>query len=200
MNLIRLPGQAGIGMLTPFGRRDAGRASTLTRVLPARQRRAGLNLASSGLWGFVGTVVLTGLMASTQGLGLTRMSLPFMLGTMFTPDRDRAKLIGFVVHLLNGWWLALVYAATFQRWRRATWWLGAGIGLVHGLFVLVTVMPLLPGLHPRMASEQRGPTPTRQLEPPGFLGLNYGRRTPLSVLLAHLVYGAILGAFYELKR
>ena len=52
---------------------------------------------------------------------------------------------------------------------------------------------------PRMASEQDGPTPTKQLEPPGFMALNYGRRTPLSVILAHLVYGGISGAFYELK-
>ena len=50
-----------------------------------------------------------------------------------------------------------------------------------------------------MASEQRGPTPTRLLEPPGFLGLNYGERTPISVMLAHLVYGGILGAFYRVK-
>ncbi|HEX5506838.1 MAG TPA: hypothetical protein VFW96_29765 [Thermomicrobiales bacterium] len=199
-NLTRYPGQARTGGKPPIGNPTAEVEAAASRALPARGRRAGLNLASSGLWGFVGTVVLTGLLAGSQGLGLTRMSLPFMLGTMFTPDRDRAKLVGFFVHLLNGWWLALIYAAAFQRWRRATWWLGAGIGLVHGLFVLVTVMPLLPGLHPRMASEQRGPTPTRQLEPPGFLALHYGRRTPLSVLLAHLVYGAVLGAFYEVRR
>lgn len=159
-----------------------------------------MNMSSSGLWGFVGTVVLTGLMSASQRLGLTRMSLPFMLGTMFTPNRERAQVVGFLVHLLNGWWLALVYAAAFQSWRRATWWLGALIGLVHGLFVLTTIMPLLPGIHPRMASEQQGPTPTRQLEPPGFMGLNYGRRTPVTVLIAHLVYGGILGAFYRLKR
>ncbi len=165
----------------------------------AAHRSHAPNLASTGFWSFVGTVVLTGWMSSSQGLGLTRMSLPFMLGTMFTPDRDRAKVIGFSVHLLNGWWLSLIYAGAFESWRRATWWLGAGIGLVHGLFVLLVVMPMLPGLHPRMASEQRGPTPTRQLEPPGFLGLNYGRRTPLSVLSAHLIYGAILGAFYRVK-
>ena len=41
-------------------------------------------------------------------------------------------------------------------------------------------LPLIPGLHPRMASEYQGPTPTRQLEPPGFLALNYGRPTPIS--------------------
>jgi hypothetical protein len=65
--------------------------------------------------------------------------------------------------------------------------------------VLTAALPTLPGLHPRMASEQRGPTPTRQLEPPGFLALNYGRRTPLSVVLAHLLYGGILGAFYRVR-
>jgi uncharacterized membrane protein YagU involved in acid resistance len=159
-----------------------------------------MNWRSSTLWGFVGTVLLTGLMSGSEGLGLTRMSLPFMLGTMFTADRDRAKLLGIGVHLFNGWLLALIYAAAFQSWRRADAWLGAAIGLVHGSFVLLVVMPLLPGLHPRMASEQRGPEPTRQLEPPGFLALNYGRRTPLSVILAHLVYGGILGAFYRLPR
>ncbi|HEY3111918.1 MAG TPA: hypothetical protein VGL23_24405 [Chloroflexota bacterium] len=159
-----------------------------------------MNWRDGLLWGFAGTVVLTGLMSGSQGLGLTRMSMPFMLGTMITPDRDRAKLVGSLVHLVNGWWLAAIYAAAFRSWRRASWWLGAGIGLVHGLFVLLVVMPLLPGLHPRMASEQRGPTPTRQLEPPGFLALNYGRRTPLSVLLAHVSYGAVLGAFYRLDE
>jgi hypothetical protein len=151
------------------------------------------------LWGFVGTVVLTGLMSASQAFGLSRMSIPFMLGTMVTPDRDRAKLVGFGLHLANGWGFALVYAAAFRSWHRATWWLGAGIGLVHALFVLVAALPMLPGLHPRMASEQQGPTPTRQLEPPGFLALHYGRRTPLVVILAHLAYGAILGAFYRLR-
>ena len=95
-----------------------------------------MNWRGSTLWGFVGTVVLTSLMSGSQGLGLTRMSLPYMLGTMFTPDRDRAKLVGFLVHLVNGWLFALIYAAAFESWRRATWWLGALIGLVHGLFVL----------------------------------------------------------------
>ena len=157
-----------------------------------------MNLPSCLLWGFVATIVLTTLMAASQGLGLSRMGIPFMLGTMFTPNRDRAKVVGFAIHLVNGWLFALVYALAFESWGRATWWLGAGIGLVHGLAVLVAVMPLLPGLHPRMASENQGPEPTRALEPPGFLALNYGRRTPVISLVAHLVYGAILGGFYRL--
>src|SRR6266540_4353749 len=126
-----------------------------------------MNRAGAVLWGFVATVILTGFMSASQSLGLTRMNLPFMLGTMFTSDRDRAKLLGFGVHALNGWAFAFVYAAAFQSWRRAGVVRGGLIGLVHGLFVLLVGMSVLPGLHPRMASEQRGPTATRQLEPPG---------------------------------
>jgi uncharacterized membrane protein YagU involved in acid resistance len=158
-----------------------------------------VNGAGALLWGFVGTVVLTGLQSASQGLGLTRMSLPFMLGTLVTADRDRAKIVGFVLHALNGWLFAFLYAAAFESGRRASIQRGALIGLVHGLFVLLVGMPLLPGLHPRMAGEQRGPTATRQLEPPGFLALHYGRRTPIAVLIAHVVYGIILGAFYRTR-
>lgn len=159
-----------------------------------------MNVRGTALWGFVGTVVLTGFMAGSQALGLTRMNLPFMLGTMTTPNRDRAKVAGFFMHLINGWLFAALYAAAFQSWRRSTWWLGAGVGLVHSLFVLLAGMPFLPSFHPRMATEQQGPTPTRHLEPPGYLALNYGKQTPFSIVLAHLAYGGILGAFYRLKR
>lgn len=156
-----------------------------------------MNWGSWLVWGFAATVVLTSIMAAGQGMRLTRMNLPYMLGTMVTPNRDRAKLAGVVVHLFNGWVFALVYAAAFEQWGRATWWLGAAIGLVHVAFVLTAGMKLLPGLHPRMASETHGPSVTRQLEPPGFLGLNYGVRTPIAAVLAHLVFGGVLGAFYR---
>jgi hypothetical protein len=151
------------------------------------------------LWGFVGTVILTTMMAASQGLGLSRMSIPYILGTMFTANRDRAMVIGVAVHMVNGWLFALVYAAAFESLGRAGWILGAAAGLLHGLFVLVVGLPMLPGLHPRMASERHGPTPTRQLQPPGFLGLHYGRQTPAITLLAHVVYGAILGMFYGVR-
>jgi hypothetical protein len=159
-----------------------------------------MNLPSILLWGFAATVVLSIMMAGAQSLGFTRMSIPFLLGTMLTPSRDRAMLTGLLLHIVNGWLFALLYALAFESWQQATWWLGAGIGLVHGLFVLAVGMPIVPAMHPRMVSEYFGPTPNRRLQPPGFLALNYGRRTPLVALTSHLVYGAILGAFYQLAR
>ena len=156
-----------------------------------------MNWTSWLLWGFAATVVLTTLTAAGQGLGLTRMSLPYLLGTIVTPHRDRAKIAGFGIHLLNGWIFSLVYVMAFHQWQGPAAWKGAAIGVVHAAFVLTVGMKMLPGLHPRMAGEAHGPTVVRQLEPPGFCALNYGTTTPVAVLLAHVVFGAILGYFYK---
>jgi uncharacterized membrane protein YagU involved in acid resistance len=157
-----------------------------------------MNWGSWLLWGFVSTVVLTFIIAGSQGLGMTRMNLSYLLGTIFTPDRDRAKLVGILVHFANGWIFSLIYIAAFHAWGMATWWLGALTGLVHTTFVLTVAMPVLPSMHPRMANEEYGPTIVRQLEPPGFLALHYGIQTPISMVIAHIIFGAILGAFYDL--
>jgi uncharacterized membrane protein YagU involved in acid resistance len=148
------------------------------------------------LWGFAGTIVLTTIMAGSQGLGMTRMNIPYILGTMVTPNRDRAKVLGVLMHVLNGWAFSLVYVVAFHLWDGATWWKGALIGLVHATFVLAAAMPALPGLHPRMASESRGPTVVRQLEPPGFFALHYGIQTPIWILVGHVAFGVVLGVFY----
>ena len=156
-----------------------------------------MNVGSWLLWGFAATVVLTTLMAGSQGIGMTRMNIPYLLGTMFTASRDRAKVLGVVLHLINGWIFSLVYVLAFHAWGGPSWWKGVAIGFVHASFALAVGMPALPGLHPRMAGEQRGPTVVRQLEPPGFLALHYGVRTPVSVVLAHVVFGIILGTLYR---
>jgi len=158
-----------------------------------------MNLPSILLWGFGATIVLTTLTIGGQSLGLTRIDIPFIVGTMFTPNRDKAKVIGVVAHIINGWIFALVYALFFENVHAPSLWLGAIIGVVQGIFVSTVLLPVLPGVHPRMVSEYRGPEPTRLLEPPGFLAINYGHNTPLVLLLAHGVYGAILGAFYLLR-
>ncbi|MGD8377705.1 MAG: hypothetical protein PVF68_16350 [Acidobacteriota bacterium] len=150
------------------------------------------------LWGFIATSVQTGLEAGSQRLGLSRISIPFVLGTVFTANRDRAALIGFGTHLLNGWLVSLLYAAVFRSLGENDPWIGLILGVVHGLLTLLVVAPLLPAVHPRMASEHQAPDPRRTLEPPGWLALNYGRWTALSTLAGHAVFGVILGSFYHL--
>jgi uncharacterized membrane protein YagU involved in acid resistance len=158
-----------------------------------------MNWQSWLLWGFVGTVVLTLLLDGSQRLGMTRVNLPYLLGTMLTPNRDRAKMMGVMLHFVNGWVFSLIYVAAFNSWGAPRIWLGVAAGFIHACFVLTTGLPILPALHPRMANEQYGPTVVRQLEPPGFLGLHYGVRTPISIIAAHLIFGLILALFYKVK-
>jgi hypothetical protein len=146
-------------------------------------------------FGFAATVVLTTIMVAAQLAGFSRMDLPMMLGTMFVEDPDRARVVGFFIHLFNGQVFALMYTAAFALLGRATWWLGALFGLIHGLAALTLIVPFLPAVHPRMASEREGPDLRSVLEPPGLLGLNYGRETPAFALVAHVVFGTMLGIF-----
>ncbi|HEX9162004.1 MAG TPA: hypothetical protein VF980_09900 [Thermoanaerobaculia bacterium] len=158
-----------------------------------------MNFPSIVLWGFAATFVLTTIILAGQSLGWTRIDMPFIIGTMFTADRDRAKIVGYALHTINGWWFAIIYALFFQELHRATWWLGLIMGTMQGFVVVVALLPLLPGIHPRMVSDSRGPEPTRLLEPPGVLATNYGRTTPLITVAAHAVYGLVLGMFYTLR-
>ncbi len=113
-----------------------------------------MSLGSWLLWGFLATLAVSILLDGSQALGLTRMNLPYMMGTLFTPDRDRAKVYGFLFHVLNGWLFSLLYVLIFESLQRATWWIGAIIGLGHAFVLLAVVVSLMPGFHPRMASER----------------------------------------------
>jgi hypothetical protein len=151
-------------------------------------------------WLFAGvtaTLAQLFLEVATQQMRLTRMSLPYLLGTMYTENRSRAKLIGFANHVANGLLFALAYIALFHYLGIAKWWLGGLTGLAQAGFVLLVGLPLVSEVHPRMASERQGPTIRRQLEPPGFLALNYGPRTPLAIVVSHVLFGAILGSLYR---
>jgi hypothetical protein len=144
--------------------------------------------------GFIGTVVLTSGLRLAQETGMTRMDLPLLLGTVFTDHRSRANVIGYAVHFVNGLLFALLYYAVFRAVGHAGWLFGLALGAVHALFAggaLVGV--LLPAIHPRMGTPWSDAEETPLLEPPGFMLENYGSRTALGNLLAHLAYGAIVG-------
>ncbi len=126
------------------------------------------------------------------------MNLPYLIGTFVSAQRERAKVYGFLINLVNGWVFSIFYVLIFEARHMTNWWFGALLGLAHALVVLTLGMSLMPGIHPRMASEHDGLNANRQLEPPGFMALNYGIQTPISVFLAHAAFGAILGSLYHL--
>jgi hypothetical protein len=145
------------------------------------------------VFGLVATTLLTISLTGLQLLGRSRLDLPLMLGSIFVTDPDGARVAGFGVHLVVGQAFAVFYAAGFTVLDRATWWLGAVFGLLHAVVALTVLVPLLPAIHPRMASERAGPNSSATLEPPGPLALNYGIATPAVTVAAHVVYGLVLG-------
>jgi hypothetical protein len=144
--------------------------------------------------GFVATVVLTTTLRMADELGLTRMDIPFLLGTVITANRARAKAVGYGLHFVSGLVFAFIYGAILIVLDATQWWWGALLGLAHALFFGTAILNvLLPLIHPRMGTSLSAANSTPLLEPPGFMLINYGRGTPIVTILAHMAYGAIIG-------
>ena len=151
--------------------------------------------------GFVGTLVLTTVLRTASEFHLTRMDLPFLLGTAITADRSRAKALGYLAHFVMGQIFALGYYGLFLALDRHDWWLGAVFGLGQGLFAgTVLINVLLPLAHPRMGTPFSDAGTVALIEPPGFMARNYGLQTPAVSLFAHVAYGTIIAVFLTLAR
>ncbi len=149
--------------------------------------------------GFAGTLVLTTVLRAASEASLTRIDLPFLLGTAFTSDRRRAKALGYLLHFVVGQLFAFGYLGLFTAIGRSGWVLGAVFGLAHGLFSMTALVNvLLPVVHPRMGSTYTAAGSSPLLEPPGFMMRNYGARTPQITLVAHIAYGALVGGLVSL--
>ena len=144
-------------------------------------------------WGFIGTLVMTSLMFAAQNFGWSRLNMPYLLGSFFTGARREANVLGFMLYMLGGWLFAFLYYLIFSVVGAADLWIGALAGFLHAVLLLTLALPMLSYVHPRIASEFDGPDARKVLEPPGFLGLHYGYRTPLVLLVAQTSYGLILG-------
>ncbi len=150
--------------------------------------------------GFVGTLVLTTGLRAASELRLTRIDLPFLLGTAFSRNRIRAKALGYGLHFVAGEAFAFVYYGIFLVIDERGALLGALFGLLHALFASTALVNiLLPAVHPRMGSPHTAADSSPLLEPPGFLMRNYGPSTPVVNVIVHILYGAIVGAFVSLS-
>lgn len=135
--------------------------------------------------GFVGTLGLTTVLRTASEHHLTRMDLPFLLGTVVTVDRAPAKAIGYAAHFGFGLVFALGCYGLSAAIGRHDWWLARCSGLGESPFagtVLVNVLP--PLVHPRMGTPLSDAGTAALLDPPGFMLRNYGLQTPVISLAA----------------
>ena len=151
-------------------------------------------MSSALAGGVIGTLAMTTIIKAATERGVTRMDLPLLLGTVVTENRRKARAIGYAFHFVLGVAFAEAYGGFFEIVGHASWRLGALVGALHAIFTAtVLVSVLLPVVHPRMATPDTAANEITLIEPPGFLMLNYGRSTFLVTLVAHVVYGALVG-------
>src|SRR6056297_1065315 len=143
------------------------------------------------VWGLLATGFMTTVLEGAHLAGFTRLSLPFLFGTFVTGRRRSAVIWGYILYLLGGWLFAVLYVLVFASLGSA-WWIGLITGLAHGLFLVTVFLPLLPYVHPRIATDYDGPSALRRLQPPGLFGINYGISTPVVTVLAQSMFGLIM--------
>ena len=156
-------------------------------------------IASALAGGVIGTLALATIIKAATELGVTRMDVALLLGTAVTDNRRKARALGYIFHFVLGIAFAEAYGGFFAIVGHASWRLGALLGALHAIFTAtVLVSVLLPVVHPRMATADTAANEITLIEPPGFLMLNYGRSTFLVTLVAHIVYGALVGLIVRL--
>lgn len=136
--------------------------------------------------GMVGSIVMVLLMWMARTFMGMHINLSMMLGTMFLPMGMGAWIMGFIMHLIIGGIIGIIYAWGFERvTHKAGWTVGLGFSVIHAIIAGI-FMGMIPVIHPRIP-----PMPA-----PGFFLLNMGMMGIIGLFVMHMIYGAIVGAMY----
>jgi uncharacterized membrane protein YagU involved in acid resistance len=116
-----------------------------------------MNLFNAILSGLAGTLVMTALMYMAPAMGMPKMDIIGMLGTMFTPNQGTARLMGIIAHFMMGAVFAIIYALLWGLGIGSPIWLwGVIFGAGHGVVAMLT-MPMMVKMHPRPTRMDSGP-------------------------------------------
>ncbi len=137
-----------------------------------------MSIVGAVVAGVVGTFVMTLLMKAAPMMGMPKMDIIGMLGSMFSEDEGTATIIGLVVHFMMGIVFAIVYALAWSVGIGSVSWLwGAIFGVIHAVVVIGT-MPMMMRMHPRPPSMEAGPM------------------TMAGQLMGHIVFGIVVALTY----
>ena len=69
-----------------------------------------MNIFGAIIAGLLGTLVMTLLMVMAPRMGMPKMDIIGMLGTMFTASEGTARVLGALAHFMMGVIFAIIYA------------------------------------------------------------------------------------------
>jgi uncharacterized membrane protein YagU involved in acid resistance len=137
-----------------------------------------MNVLGAIIAGLAGTAVMTMLMYIAPLMGMPKMDMLGMLGSMITANKGSVRWIGLIIHFMMGAVFAIIYALLWSLGiGSATWLWGLVFGAIHGV-VAIVMIPMMMRMHPR---------------PPEMAG---GPLTMVGQLMGHLVYGLVVALVY----
>lgn len=144
--------------------------------------------------GLVGGVAFLIVVTMGLAIGMTRMNFLEVLGTMLAPKANRTTVYatGLAAHLMASAGFGLVHAGLLHAigitsvGEAAGWDLA--LGMAHGVVILAMLPAMLTAMHPLVR--------TGAMERPGVALTGFGNGTPIGSLMAHVVFGLIVGAVY----
>ena len=112
-------------------------------------------------------------------IGLPRIDVVSMLGSLAAPNKQDAVTLGGAIHFTMGILFAIVYAAFWSVGIGSpTWWWGLIFGAIHGLLVIVLLL-LVFRIYPQLSQ------------------LINGLPVMVAILLNHMVFGVVVALVYS---
>ncbi len=145
-----------------------------------------MSILSAVIAGLVGTVVFTMIMVMAPKMGMPKMDIVGLLGSMFGGEN---RALGMIIHLLMGAIFAIIYVYLWGVGIGTLSLLGGVIfGAIHWLVVglMMAGMPMMHAGIKSGAVEAPGIYMTKSGGAMGFMG----------GLIGHIIFGAVVALTY----
>ncbi len=145
-----------------------------------------MNLLNAVIAGLVSTVVFTTILMMAPKMGMPKMDIVGLLGSMFGRPN---QALGWMMHLMMGVIFALIYAFLWSNGIGAATWTGGLIfGAVHWL-IAGLVMGMIPMMHAGIKSGA--------VQAPGlWMTNNGGAMAFMGGLVGHMIFGVVVALVY----
>lgn len=128
--------------------------------------------------GSTGRMVMLLLIYAGPFIGLPRIDVISMLGSLAAPNKQDAVTLGGAIHFVMGVFFALLYSALWGVGiGSATWWGGLIFGAIHGVLVILQLF-VVRRLFPQLPEQFNT-----------FLVM-------LSILINHMIFGLVVAVVY----
>ena len=145
-----------------------------------------MSILSAVIAGLVGTVVFTMIMVMAPKMGMPKMDIVGLLGSMFGGEN---RALGMIIHLLMGAIFAIIYVYL--------WGVGIGIlsllgGVIFGAIHWLVVGLMMAGMPMMHAGIKSG-----AVEAPGiYMTKSGGAMGFMGGLIGHIIFGAVVALTY----